>query len=146
MLNARFLHFSRLRGNGKPLLQLEFAELRAPIHIAHMYQCPDVEAHALFVLKKYYTSHFAEYNTYDTSATTIVVPPRSSAIAATNIARLTKTPSRLRMPFAFYLLGDLGGAVMDRSKRRDVSTEHLDADNLRRYIVGRPCSRGTSRP
>ena len=144
LLYALFLRFSRLRGNRKPLLELEFAELHAPIHLAHMYQCPDVEVHAPFVLKKYYTSHFTEYNTYDASATTTVVPPRSSAVAAINIARLTETPSRL--PFTFYHIGHLGGAMMDRSKRRDGSTEHLDVDNLRRYIVRRPCSRGTSGP
>ena len=44
----------------------DFAELHAAIHLAHKYQCPDVETRALSVLKRYYTSHFAEYVRYST--------------------------------------------------------------------------------
>ena len=75
----------RLRDDGTPLV--EFAELHAAIHLAHKYQCPEVEKRALFVLKKYYTSHFPEYNAYDASATALAVPPPSAAIAAINHSR-----------------------------------------------------------
>ena len=113
----------------------DFAELHAAVHLAHKYQCPDVEAHALFVLKKYYTSDFAEHNAYSVSATTLAVPLRSSAIAAANIARLTETPSML--PFALYLACTLSDCVMDGYQRRDGSVEHLAADDLRRCIKAR---------
>ena len=125
-----FLCGARLRSDGTPLV--EFAELHAAIHRAHKYQCPEVEKRALFVLKKYYTSHFAEYNAYDASATTLAVPPPSAAIAAISIARLTETPSML--PFAFYRVCDLAGEAMDGYKRRDGSVEHLAPADLKLCI------------
>ena len=133
LLFTQLLRGLRFRGNGTPIV--EFAELHAAIHLAHKYQCPDVEKCALFLLKKYYTSHFTEYDAYDASVATLALPSRYAAIAAINIARLTETPSML--PFAFYLLGDLAGCVMNGYMRRDGSMEHLDADDLRLYIGGR---------
>ncbi|PIL26539.1 hypothetical protein GSI_12297 [Ganoderma sinense ZZ0214-1] len=122
-----------LRGDGTPLVN--FDVLHAAIHLAHKYQCPDVETQALFVLKKYYTCHFPEHDTYDASVTTLTVPPLSAAVAAINIARLTQSPSML--PFALYQACNLADVVMNGYKRRDGSVEHLAADDLRLCIRAR---------
>ena len=106
-----------------------FQELDAAIHLAHKYQCPDVEKRALFTLKKYYTSHFVEFDTYDMSRTTLYPPSLHEAIAAVNIARLTDTPSML--PFALYRTCMLEARMMDGYKRLHGPVEYLSVQDLR---------------
>ncbi|KAI1795345.1 hypothetical protein LXA43DRAFT_992385 [Ganoderma leucocontextum] len=50
---------------GVPAPGCVFTQLHAAIHLAHKYQCPDVETRVLFILKKYYTANFTEHDVYD---------------------------------------------------------------------------------
>ena len=115
-----------------------FSQFHAALHLAHKYQCADVETRVLFVLKKYYTANFAgcDMNHNDESLKfTPVCPPPQAAIAAINIARLAQTPSML--PYAMYLAANQEGRMMDGYKRRDGSVEHLSAEDLRQCIDAR---------
>ncbi|PIL26172.1 hypothetical protein GSI_11927 [Ganoderma sinense ZZ0214-1] len=109
--------------------ECRFEQLHAAFHLAHKYQCQDVEARILFVLKKFYTSNFNDHDRYATSKYTLVPPPPQAAIAAVNIARLTSTLSML--PFALYLVCTLEGRAVDGYERRDGSAEHLSAEDLK---------------
>ena len=109
--------------------ECHFEQLHAAFHLAHKYQCNDVEARILFVLKKYYTSDFTEHDGYAASKYTLLPPPPRAAIAAVNIARLTDMPSML--PFALYLVCTLEGGAIDGYERRDGSVEHLSAQDLK---------------
>ncbi|KAI1795347.1 hypothetical protein LXA43DRAFT_992392, partial [Ganoderma leucocontextum] len=113
----------------------DFSELHAAIRLAHKYQCADVETRALLLLKKYYTSHFTEYDMYDPSRSALSPPSRSAAIAAVNIARLTEKPSML--PFALYLVCNSPRRMVDGYERRDGSIEYLTAEDLKLCIVAR---------
>ena len=62
--------------------ECHFEQLHAAFHLAHKYQCNDVEARILFVLKKYYTSDFTEHDGYAASKYTLLPPPPRAAIAA----------------------------------------------------------------
>ena len=118
--------FSRVR-DGLPVS--DFSELHAAIHLAHKYQCADVETRALSLLKKLYSPHFADHSPSRSPTCSMTRPPRTAAIAAVNIARLTGTPSML--PFALYQACTLEGEVLDGYARRDGSVEHLAALDLR---------------
>lgn len=121
-----YLYYHRLR-DGQPVS--DFSELHAIIHLAHKYQCPDVETRALSVLKRYYTAHLIDYVRYSTSRPSMPAPMRTAAIAAVNIARLTNTVSML--PFALYQVCTLGGLMMDGYQRRDGTVEYLSTQDLR---------------
>ncbi len=113
-----------------------FSELHAAVHLAHKYQCPDVEARALSVLKRYYAPTFYTYNRYSVVASALATPPPSAAVAAINIARLTDTPSLL--PFAFYLITTAApSCIVDGYTRRDGSVEHLSAHDFEVCIGAR---------
>ncbi len=123
--------------NGAPAPGLLFKQLHAALHLAHKYQCPDVETRVLFTLQKYYTSNFPEYAMYrdDALRPALVRPPPEAAIAAVNIARLTKTPSML--PYALYLAANQEGEMLDGYARRDGSIEQLSVHDLRLCIDAR---------
>ncbi|PIL26545.1 hypothetical protein GSI_12303 [Ganoderma sinense ZZ0214-1] len=118
---------------GRPVS--DFAELHAAFHLAHKYQCPDVETRALSVLKRFYTPHFSDYAYFDASKAGLVRPPRNAAIAAVNIARLTETPSML--PFALYEVCTLEDHMVDGYTRRDGSVEHLTTADLKLCLGAR---------
>ncbi|KAI1795328.1 hypothetical protein LXA43DRAFT_881902, partial [Ganoderma leucocontextum] len=122
----------RLR-DGLPMSN--FSELHTAIHLAHKYQCPDVETRALSVLTKYYTPHFTDYTRYNTSRPSMLRPPCNVAITAVNIARLTETLSML--PFALYQVCTLKGQMMDGYRRHNGSIKHLSAEDLRLCIGAR---------
>ncbi|KAI1795348.1 hypothetical protein LXA43DRAFT_38340 [Ganoderma leucocontextum] len=123
----------RVRDDGLPLSY--FSNLQAAIHLAHKYQCPDVEKQALAVLKTYYTAFFADHASYDASRSPLSEPLRAAAIAAVNIARLTDTRSML--PFALYQVCTLEGQILDGYERRDGSVEHLSGQDLRLCLDAR---------
>ncbi|PIL26528.1 hypothetical protein GSI_12286 [Ganoderma sinense ZZ0214-1] len=114
----------------------DFAELHAAIHLAHKYQCPDVEMRALSLLKNFYSPPLADHHVHAHSPKSPMArPPRLAAIAAANVARLTETPSMI--PFALYQVSTLEGAMLDGYARRDGSIEHLSASDLRLCIDAR---------
>ncbi|PIL26543.1 hypothetical protein GSI_12301 [Ganoderma sinense ZZ0214-1] len=115
----------------------DFAELHAAVHLAHKYQCPDVETRALSVLKKFYTPRFTNRSSgpYYTPEGFANRPSMSAAIAAVNIARLTDTPSML--PFALYEACTLEERILDGYERRDGSVEHLAHKDLRLCLRAR---------
>ncbi|PIL26527.1 hypothetical protein GSI_12285 [Ganoderma sinense ZZ0214-1] len=116
-----------------PVRRASFAQLHAAFHLAHKYQCPDVEARALFALKKYYTANFTQYTSFDeVEISSLRKPPMRASIAAVNIARLTETPSML--PYALYLAATCEGCMVDGYKRRDGSVEYLSSEDLRSCI------------
>ena len=125
-------YFFRLR-DGLPIS--DFSELHAAIHLAHKYQCPDVETRALSILKQFYTPSFTDHVQFDPSTASLIRPPREAAIAAVNIARLTETPSML--PFALYEACTLEERVLDGYTRRDGSAERLTPDDLRLCLRAR---------
>ncbi|PIL26524.1 hypothetical protein GSI_12282 [Ganoderma sinense ZZ0214-1] len=120
---------------GVPVPASVFARLHAALHLAHKYQCPEVETRALFTLKKFYTANFTQYDVFDSTEFAFIRPQPEDSVAAVNIARLTQTPSML--PYALYLAATLEGEMMDGYKRRDGSVEHLSAEDLRRCIDAR---------
>ena len=113
-----------------------FSELHATVHLAHKYQCPDVEAHALSALKRYYAPTFHTYNRYSSMASALFTPQGSAVIAAVNIARLTNTLSML--PFALYeICSTVPSRMVDGYERRDGSIEHLSPQDLQMCIGAR---------
>lgn len=113
---------------GVPQCSFEL-ELHAAFHLAHKYQCHDVEARVLFVLKKYYTSDFTKHDSYATSKYTLLRSPPQTAVAAVNIARPADAPSML--PFAPYIACTLKDRVLDGYERRDGSVEHPSTEDLK---------------
>ena len=111
------------------------SSLHAAIHLAHKYQCPEVETRGLSVLKRYYTPHFTDYVRYSTSRPTMSAPPRGVAVGAVNIAPLTETVSML--PFALYHVCTLEGCMMDGYKRRHGTVEYLSAEDLKLCVGAR---------
>ncbi|KAM5539604.1 hypothetical protein V8D89_006713 [Ganoderma adspersum] len=120
---------------GFPVPASRFQQLHATLHLAHKYQCADVETTALFTLKKYYTPNFTRYNTFDDVELAFIPPQDEDAVAAVNIARLTRTPSML--PYALYWTAMLEGGMVDGYARRDGTVEHLSPDDLRLCIDAR---------
>ena len=119
----------------------DFSELHTAVHLAHKYQCPDIETRALSTLKRFYTSHFTDYSPdyarFDTTnlESPIIHPPPKASIAAVNLARLTDTLSVL--PFALYQVCTLRGRMTDGYKRRNGSIEYLAAADLQLCIDAR---------
>ena len=113
----------------------EFSELHAAIHLAHKYQCPDVETRALSILKRFYTPCFDDYVHFDPSKASMTRPSRYDAVAAVNIARLTKTQSML--PYALYQVCTLEERMLDGYTRRDGYVEYLTPDDLKLCLSAR---------
>ncbi|KAM5539317.1 hypothetical protein V8D89_007008 [Ganoderma adspersum] len=90
-----------------------FAACSAAIHLAHKYQCPDVELRARHVQSR----------------------PRRPAVATVNIASLTGTLSMFSL--APYLACTLEEHVLDGYARRDSIAENITPEDLWVYMRAR---------
>ena len=118
--------------------EFPFTDLANCIRMAHKYDIQDLLQDCLKELERYFPTNLNSWNSR------LQCDPRSSAIEAVNLARLTGTSSIL--PAALYSCCQLDGQELLQGRARaDGVVENLSAEDLARCIDGKVklCARFT---